>query len=197
MTKTLTISAEPLILHATWTSTVSCVFNADGSLYRCSVEHSNESISPSKVVRFPINLPAGAKLSGARVHAVFSTGLYGGEGRINGQRPGSDGFVPLSISGYSAGTVDVPFTWTAYLDSESTYRHLTNGSSLSATYTYEKASTCRVTEVYLEVQYKPPCAFRLAENGALVPYQLYRAERGALVPYQLWRAEDGVLVSYG
>ena len=51
-------------------------------------------------------------------------------------------------------------------------------------------------EVYLDLTYSSGSSIRLATDGRLVDYELYRAEDGRLVQYNIHRAENGSLVQY-
>lgn len=51
-------------------------------------------------------------------------------------------------------------------------------------------------ELFLILDFSSGTSIRLATNGSLVEYKLYRAENGSLVQYDLYRAENGSLVKY-
>lgn len=51
-------------------------------------------------------------------------------------------------------------------------------------------------ELSLNISFSSGTSIRLATNGNLVEYKLYRAENGSLVQYDLYRAENGSLVKY-
>lgn len=51
-------------------------------------------------------------------------------------------------------------------------------------------------ELFLMLSFSSGTSIRLATNGTLVEYKLYRAENGSLVQYDLYRAENGSLVKY-
>lgn len=150
-------------------------------------------------MRFTPSLPAGAKVLSAKVHAAHTTGWSGGTFKINDAAPDSNGFVTLSNPDFSAGYIDVVFKWQASRDGTTTHNSSYpgyNGSS-SQSKTYSHTSNSDVSDVYLLIEYQSGSVIYHAENGKLVPYQLFRAEGGKLVPYQLQQAEGGKLVRYG
>ena len=194
-----TITADDFRLTSTWSCRVVYKYDTSGNFTGSTCTQSS-LVTASNTVRFAVDLPSGAKVSSAKVHASHTTGLYGGTFKIAGSSPDSDGFVELSSPDFSAGYIDVAFSWTANTDGSTAHSGEApayNGSTPRIV-VKDHESPSNVTEVYLLIETSGGTGYIYhAEDGVLVPYQLYHAEDGALVPYQLQHAEGGVLVPYG
>lgn len=125
----------------------------------------------SRTVTFAYELPAGAKVKSAKVHADWGNPLSGFATRtINGVTPDGDGFVDVEIDP-EATSIDVMFKFKA------------NGNTTS---TGNREAVACMTDVYLLIETSGGSGYIYhAENGELVPYKFYRAEGGVLVPYLL------------
>lgn len=191
---------DDFTLTASWNcSTVYRYEIATGGKYLGSTNTTSDLTYPTKTVRFPVNLPTGAKVQSAKVFASHTTGLFGGKLHIAGIGLSDDGFVTLESPDFSAGYVDIEFQWNAYTDGaggHSSNPPAYNGST-SQTRSNSHQSPTTVSDIYLLIEYENSGIIYRAENGVLVPYKLYHAEGGALVPYLLRYAEDGALVPYG
>lgn len=124
-----------------------------------------------QTVTFAYDLPTGAKVISAKVHADWGNPLNGlGTHTINGVTPGEDGMVDVEIDP-EQGSISVLFTFIANTDTTSTG---------------DRSARADVTEVYLLIETSGGIGYLYhAENGALVPYKFHRVESGVLVPYLL------------
>lgn len=194
----LKVTYDDFTLESKWSCRCVYTYNSSGSFLDSTCTQSGLTTA-KETVRFPVSLPAGAKVIGAKVHAAHTPGLYGGTFTINDNEPDDDGIVTLDAPDFSAGYVDVMFAWTGYTDGSSAHRdeYPTHNGSDSQVSTFGHTSTSKVSDIYLLIEYQQNGIIYHAEGGKLVPYQLYRAENGALVPYQIKHAEAGELVPYG
>ena len=192
------ITADDFVLKPSWTCTVTYYYDSSGN-HTSTTTGQSDARPVSNDVLFPVSLPPGTKIRGAKVHSAHTTGLHGGAFRVNGKNPDSDGFVELDTFEVVDGCIAVTFTWTAYRDSTTAHNGeapaYTGTSSQTVTKSHNSPST--VSEVYLLIDTVAGGCIYHAENGELVPYQLYHAEDGVLVPYQIQHAEDGALAPYG
>ena len=193
-----TIAADDFSLNSTWTCRIVYKYDTSGN-YTGSTCTQSGLTTASNTVRFAVELPSGAPVSSAKVHASHTTGLYGGTFKIAGSSPDSDGFVELASPDFSAGYIDVTFTWTAYTDGSTAHSSeapaYSGSTPVIQTRSHESPSS--ISEVYLLIETEEAGGYIYrAESGQLVPYQLCRAESGQLVPYRLHRAESGQLVPY-
>lgn len=154
----------------------------------------------TKTIRFPVSMPVGAEFIGAKIHALHSTGLYGGTFKINGQFVDDDNFVTLMDVNFLDGYVDVVFSWQAYTDPQGTSAHSgghpTYAGSTPEIVVITHESPSNVSDVYLLIEYKQNGIIYKAMGDMLVPHQIYRADNGTLAPYQLFKAVNGELVKY-
>lgn len=148
------------------------------------------------------SLPANAKITSAKLTWTASatsgtggidTGTERGKVVPNGQ---SNASIPTS-----AGTADFTdyilpgsensfqFTYTPYVSSS-----YTTGLQVSQ---ITGSSTLTILDIALTIEYQSGSVIYHAENGVLVPYQLFKAENGVLVPYLIQLGEGGKLVTYG
>lgn len=125
----------------------------------------------SRTVTFAYELPAGAKVKSAKVHADWGDPLSGFATRtINGVTPDENGFVDVEIDP-EATSIDVVFRFKA------------NGNT---TATGNRSATANMTNVYLLIETSGGSGYIYrAVGGALVPYKFYHVEDGVLVPYQI------------
>lgn len=183
-------------LTSRWSCKTTYYYNSGGSFNTSANTVSGLTVSRG-TVRFPVDLPDGTTIQGAKVHAAHTSGLFGGKLEIAGVRPDGNGFVTLGPLVVSGGYVEIEFAWTAYTDGSSAHQseYPTYNGTSSQSVTRNHASTTNVSDVYLLIGNAGGSLYR-AEGGKLVSYQLCRAEGGKLVPYQLCRAEGGKLVPY-
>lgn len=122
-------------------------------------------------VTFTYELPSGANVTSAKVHANWGSPLSGFAIRtINGVTPDSDGMVNVEINP-AATSITV------------TFRFKANGNT---TATGNRSAVASLTDVYLLIETSGGSGYIYrVENGVLVPYKFYRAEGGKLVPYQI------------
>lgn len=126
----------------------------------------------SRTITFTYELPYGAKVTSAKVHADWGSPLSGfAVHTINGVTPGDDGMVDVTIDPAQT-SVNVVFAFKAMGDTTSTGN---------------RSATATMTDVYLllETTGGTGCIYH-AEDGVLVPYNFYHAEGGVLVPYNLF-----------
>lgn len=178
-------------LNSTWSCTTRYEYTHYGEFSKSTSTQSN-SQTATNTVSFDISgLPRGAKALGARVHAEYTTGLYGGTFQINDISIDDDGFVTLDLPDFSTGSIDVKFSWKASVDPSGSDAHSSeyptyNGTN-SQSVTYSHSSPSDVSKVYLLVEYELRGIVYRADGGVLVPYQIYHAENGELIPYQLFK----------
>lgn len=166
----------------------------------------------SKVVHFDLAELNGAKITSAKMYATLGSPLSGASvSTINGIAVGTAKTVSVDIpisDGSTSVDVECVFecnaVWHSHGEgsgavwsSNSYYYDIYNVTVWI--WSYEHQSSLSYDDVYLLIEYEESNSGYIyhAENGALVPYQLFRAENGALVPYQFQHAEDGGLVPYG
>lgn len=184
----MTIPADGFTLNSTWSCRVVYTYNSTGSFLSSTCTQSNLTTA-TNTVRFSVSLPMGAKVKSAKVHAAHTTGLLGGKFLINEAEPDEDGFVTLNDTDFSAGYVDVAFSWKAYTDGSSAHgsEYPTYNGTSSQTVTRSHESPSTVSDVYLLLETTGGTGYIYhAEDGVLVPYSFYRAENGALVLYTLY-----------
>ena len=154
------VSAEDFNLTSEWT----VVTGSNGVK-----EITSGPSTASRPVTFAYELPAGAKVKSAKVHADWGNPLSGFATRtINGVTPDGDGFVEVEIDP-AATSITV------------TFRFKANGNT---TATGNRSAVASMTEVYLLIETKGGSGY------------LYRLENGELVPYKFHRVENGTLISY-
>lgn len=169
----LQVNAEDFSLTSTWYVTEDMYEN---------FEISSGPTTAGKTITFGYSLPAGAKVTGAYIHAVWgypNSGFY--------SRYIND--VGAPTSGNTAIEIDPEATEVAV-----TFKFRANGSTTQGTGSHSGVS--RLTEVYLMIEYELGGYIYRVVGGVLTPYQVFRAENGALVQYQLYHAENGELVRH-
>lgn len=195
----ITVQADNFILISSWRCVVVYFYNSNGSFQRVYSRTQYDPSTGTNTVSFPVDIPASAKIKSAKVHAIYTASWGSGTFLINGTTPDENGFVTLTDPDWSTGSINVEFSYTA--DKDSLYNHdggypTYNGSSTRSR-TFYHSSEPEVSEIYLQLEYQTGSVIYHAENGILVPYQLFYAENGELVPYQLQHGENDVLVPYG
>lgn len=152
----LTIGADKFNLNATWTCRVVYLYNSTGSFNSSTATQT--SYSPGeKVVGFTDERLVGVTVKSVKVHASYGTGLLGGNFKIDGVSPDSEGFVTLISPDFSDNTINVTFSWNANTDSSSAHssEYPTYNGSDSQTVYKEHTSSSVVENVYIVVDYEP------------------------------------------
>ena len=184
----MTIPADGFTLNSTWSCRVVYTYNSTGSFLSSTCTQSNLATA-TKTVRFPVNVQTGEKVASVKVHAKYTTGLLGGDFKIGDAKPDENGFVTLSVTDFSAGYIDVTFSWKAYTDGSGAHgsEYPTYNGSISQTVTKSHESPSDVSSVYLLIETAGGCIYHV-EEGKLVPYNIYHAENNGLVLYTLYGA---------
>lgn len=171
-------------------SSYSCIYELAEVTGEATSRYTTSATTGTTNVKFAFDLPSGATVRSAEVHATLGTPAWSPEiCTINGMTvsTGSTVSVPVEIEN-GADSITVPFVYKC-----KPVLHTDHGS-VETTNHY---GSIPYTDVYLLIETSGGSGYVYrAEGGQLVPYQLCRAEGGQLVPYQLNRAEGGQLVPY-
>lgn len=193
------ITASNFSLKSSWNCKVVYHYNSNGSFNSVYSVNQSTPNKATKTVSFATGLSSSTKILSVKVHAVYTIrGWQSGNFKINDVAPDSNGFVTLNNSSISNGSVSVIFSWQANKDTSTNHNKSypsSNGQS-SQSVTYPHDSEIDVTDAYILVEYQSGSIIYHAENGVLVPYQLFHAEDGKLVPYQIQHGEGGILIPY-
>lgn len=189
---------DTITLTSGWSCTIVYLYNSTGSFNGVSSRSQTTPKTVTSSVKFTVDLPVGAEMIGAKVHATYEIKGRNGQFLINNIEPDADGFAILDVADFSSSDVEVEFSWKANPDSRTSHDSTNptyNGNS-SQSKTYWHSSDVEIKQVDLLVEYKMNGLIYRAVGDKLVPYQIYHAENEKLVPYQLFKAVDNALVRY-
>lgn len=170
-------------------STYSCIQKFEEGTGALINRYTTSATKDVKSVTFAFELPSASKVRRATVYATLSNSAFAAAVcTINGMRCSykTTAAVPVEIE-EGATSITVPFVFRIM-----PVLHTNHGLVEKTNH----RSEVTFSDVYLLIETVDNCILH-AENGELVPYQLYHAEGGILVPYQFQRAVDGALVPYG
>ena len=157
--------------HLTSTWTCNCRFVTDGSFGQGYKEKNQTTpTTVTETVTFNFSIPQDATIVSTKVHSTWGGTMYGAALRkVAGATPDSDGFVTLSNPSVSDTSIDVPFTFKGSLDDPEQHFY---GFDDNEWYAFDHASSAKITDVYLLIEYVLPDN---SGGGILTPYNLYRA----------------------
>lgn len=200
MAESKKITASNFTLESSWSCTYVFLYNSTGSFNSVSSVNQTTPNEATKTVTFSTGLPASAKILDAKVYATYSIeGWSDSVFKINGTQVSSGGSITLDASSITSGSVSVTFSLKANQDANRAHKdaYPTYNGSSSQSRTFYHTATGTISNIYLMVEYQTGSVIYHAENGKLVPYQLFKAENGVLVPYLIQLGEGGKLVTYG
>lgn len=212
---TTRVPAEEFTLYSSYTctTTIKMYYTSSGSYVdRDQTTSASRPALASRTVAFDVQLPVGAKIKSARVHATISSSVYTPSVlTIAGQGVSLNSEALVDVTLPEDGTqLKVPFYYSTSTpvhdhadDPNATFSQTwqydvpsaDNCDIRIATWTLKHNSSVKFSNVYLLIELDGGSVYK-AEGDKLVPYQLYHAEDGKLVPYQVYHAEDGKLVAY-